>query len=130
MPKWMQDKKGVDLIKLTIRPLLRTIKKEVNDYYTEHCDPDKIAVDALRIGDRLSQVYDIQKIIDTGKLEQEILKYISPYFDYKRPKEQKLLKVDKQTAVKNTKQTVVKNIEQKNKENKLKKIIVKAKPAK
>jgi hypothetical protein len=91
--KWIQDKKGIELVKMTIKPLLLSIRTEVEQYYKNNSNPDKIQENPLGIGELLSDAYEVQCVIDSGKLGDDILKYVSAHFDYKRQKDVKLIKL-------------------------------------
>jgi hypothetical protein len=82
--KWVPDKKGVDLGKLTVRPILNAIKKEINVYYNDNCSADKILNNPVRATEHLCLCNEIISMIDNGILESDVIKYISPHFDIKR----------------------------------------------
>lgn len=82
--KWIIDKKGIDVGKLTIQPLLQTIRTQVNMYYNDNISVEKIFKGGSILTSYLIACDEITTSITNGSLEGDILRYISPYFDFKR----------------------------------------------
>lgn len=73
--KWIIDKKGIDVTKSIITPIVKKIKKMAIEYRDNYYDDDMDKV--MLINDIcVKLVYDIDK----NKVQKEILKYISPHF--------------------------------------------------
>lgn len=79
---WNHDFKGIKVKSYIINPLLRHIKKSMNEYWFSHID--NIAsgdADNLRkIQETFVTIQKIRKVIDNGILSDEIVRYIAPKF--------------------------------------------------
>lgn len=79
---WNHDFKGVKVKSYVINPLLRYIKKSINDYWMTHIDHVKTGdIDSIR---KMQEIYitihKIKKIIDSCILADDIVRYIAPKF--------------------------------------------------
>ena len=91
--EWVTDKKGLLITQYTLKPLLDFLNKEINKYIRNKSvyirknykgDNSKLSNDLLICG-------DIGTLIEQGKLEADVLKYIAPKFDLNRAKKSLLL---------------------------------------
>jgi hypothetical protein len=79
---WNHDFKGVKTKNYIINPLLKYIKKTINDYWVTHIDNMKSLEmnEIIKLQMTLQSLYKIKKEIETGNLANSIIKYIAPYF--------------------------------------------------
>jgi hypothetical protein len=91
--EWITDKKGLLVSEYTLKPILDFLSKEINKYIQ---DKSKYMIKYPKkpngkIISNLTYCGEISILIDNGKLETDILKYIAPKFDLSRAKKSKLL---------------------------------------
>lgn len=86
--KWITDKKGIHITQTIITPMMKIIKDKLSTYISKsgkHVDKlTKYSEDEENIKDILSKMHDANLAILTiklGKMDNEILKYIAPYFN-------------------------------------------------
>jgi hypothetical protein len=79
---WNHDFKGVKVKSYVINPLLRYIKKSINEYWITHIDHVKSGdfESIKRIQEIYISIHKIKQIIDNGILADDIVRYIAPKF--------------------------------------------------
>ena len=79
--EWNHDYKGVNTKKSIIEPLLDHVKKYIDDYWKENISTCADDVDKfLKVSDIIKITYNIKKDIEDGRLADDILRYIAPFF--------------------------------------------------
>jgi len=79
---WNHDSKGVKTKKFIINPLLKYIRKQIDEFWAEnmesykHLDTDEI----IKLHELLHVIYFIKKDIDNDIIASNIIKYMAPYF--------------------------------------------------
>lgn len=79
---WNHDYKGVKTKNYIINPLLKHIKKYLDEYWIDHLDKFKTTkLDALNELDSIYRnIYSIKKDIDNDILANDISRYMAPHF--------------------------------------------------
>ena len=84
--KWISDKNGVHLTELIIKPMFEIIKKKMKEYIQNN----KITETVIRDDDmeditvrlsRMQSAGELISLINLGKLDSKVLKYVAPYFN-------------------------------------------------
>ncbi|QKF94619.1 hypothetical protein QKU48_gp1161 [Fadolivirus algeromassiliense] len=79
---WSRDCKGIKTKNYIINPLLKYIKKCINEYWMNNIDNLK-SMDTptlVRIQETFIIIHKIKKYIDSGNLSNDIVRYIAPHF--------------------------------------------------
>jgi len=79
---WNHDYKGVKTKNCIINPLLRYVKKLINEYWVLHVDNFRnVDTDYLnKLFIIFKSIHEIKKEISNGKLSNAIIRYITPHF--------------------------------------------------
>ncbi|QKF93991.1 zinc finger C2H2-type protein [Fadolivirus algeromassiliense] len=78
---WNHDFKGVKVKSYVINPLLKYIRKCINDYLMTHIDRIKSGdIEAIRLQEIYIAIHRIKLIIDNSMLADDIVRYIAPKF--------------------------------------------------
>jgi hypothetical protein len=79
---WTVDKNGVKTNEYIITPIVNYVRERIKEYLpTLKIDPYNYTVSQIEtIMDHVNKSVEIQKLIETEKLNGDILKYIAPHF--------------------------------------------------
>jgi hypothetical protein len=96
---WKRDKKGVILAERVLEPILKFLRKHLENNVDDYLHMSMKKYDKMEFIERNHRLLEVIKFIDDGSLVQDILKYLAPYFQLdkemiKRFSETKNLKFD------------------------------------
>ena len=79
---WNYDSKGIKIKIYVIDPLLKYIKKHIDEYWMKNIDSFKMCdIEKLnKLNKIYNAIYQIKKNIDNDILGNDVLKYIAPHF--------------------------------------------------